>query len=371
MLTSPSASRNDMVASAPAAPMAPAPTESVSSYDVYQTNTQVQGVDEADIVKTDGKYIYTLINNVNISIVSCENPENMTEVGIISLTDYNDYNYIPAEMYLYEDTLVLMLSEKSSYQPVTFNNSNGVLCDCVCYAAKKDTVVKIFDISDKANPNEIFTYKISGDYVSSRLTDGRLITVSQFRIPYDSVYADDFNGACEGVKEVSIPEYSVNNADMQKIPVDRIKVFDEENPTNYTVTSILNLDDTAAEPAVNAFLGGADEIYCTREEVFVAENIYTTWTYDEELVVTDTLGNKHEIATRIHKMKIDDSGVEYVASVTVGGSFINQFSMDKSGDYFRIATNGVDWKSKKRQTMVWVVDKDMNISVVGDIDFEY
>ena len=334
-----------------------APESSDTKYTT--TNTQVQGVDEADIVKTDGEYIYYIANNT-IRIVRCTDPENMVIVSTIRLRE-NDYDFYSSEMYLYNDTLVVILRETSEYQPVSYNNPYGELCDCVCVAVKTDTVIKCFDISDKENPKETFTHKLTGEYISSRITDGKLITVAQFAIPYNSVQADDFDGACEVVKDICVPEYSVGNGEMKKIPAERINVFDEKNPTCYTVTSIIELDDKSPEPKMNALLGGAEEIYCTREEIFVAEQIYSTWSQTEELVVKDSLGNNHEMATRIHKMEITNAGVNYVASVTVGGMCINQFSMDKSGDYFRIATNGVEWNSKKRETMVYVVDKDMKI----------
>ncbi len=346
--------------SAPSTPnSAPESSVTISDAGHSTTNTQVQGVDEADIVKTDGKYIYYITNNI-IRIVECDSDAKMTLVSKIKLTEYIDYDFYPSEMYLYNDTLVIVLRETSEYQPVTYN-SYGAVCDCVCTAIRTDTVIKFFDISDRANPKETFTHKITGEYVSSRITDGKLVTVAQFRIPYDSVMADDFDGACELVKDICVPEYSVGDGEMKKIPSDRINIFDEENPTNYIVTSVLSLDDKSAEPKMNAFLGGAEEIYCTKEEVFVAETLYTTWTQDGELVVKDSLGNKHEMATKIHKMEIADNGVNYIATVTVGGNFINQFSMDKYGDYFRIATNGMNWNSKKRETMVYVVDKDMKI----------
>lgn len=331
------------------------------------TNTQVQGVDEADIVKTDGKYIYYYNDNSigidgnSIKIVECDSDAKMKLVSTIELGDYVNFELIPSEMFLYEDTLVVILKETSEYQPVTYNNANGAVCDCCCIALKTDTVIKCFDVSDKENPKESFTHKLTGEYISSRITNGKLITVARFSIPYNSVQADDFDGACEVVKDVCVPEYSVGDGEMQKIPAERIKVFDEKNPTSFIVTSIVKLDDLSVEPKMNAFLGGAEEIYCTKEEVFVAETLYSTWTMNGEEVVSDTLGNKNEMATRIHKLEITDDGVSYSASVTVCGNFINQFSMDKYGDYFRIATNGMNWKNKKTETMVYVVDKDMKI----------
>lgn len=339
-------------------------TESASTQH-STTNTQVQGVDEADIVKTDGKYIYYIVNNT-INIIECDADGKMDIVSKIKLTEYISYDFYPSEMYLYNDNLVVLLRETSEYQPVSYNNSYGELCDCVCVAVKTDTVVKCFDISDRANPQESFTHKLTGEYISSRVTDGKLITVAQFLIPYNSVQADDFDGACEVVKDVCVPEYSVGDGELKKIPSDRIKVFDEKNPTCYTVTSVLNLEDMSAEPKVNAFLGGAEEIYCTREEIFVAETVYMTWTNNEQIIATDDLGNKYETATKVHKMDITDDGVNYVAAAKVGGMCINQFSMDKNGEYFRIATNGWDYNIAEQKTMVYVLDKDMKI--VGFLD---
>ena len=290
----------------------------------------------------------------------------MKLISKIELPEVVDFYTSPSEMFLYDDKLVVILRETSEYQPVSYSNSNGVICDCMCIALKTDTVIKCYDISDKENPKETFTHKITGEYISSRVTDGKLITVAQFSIPYNSVKADDFGGACEVVKDVCVPEYSVGNGEMKKIPADRIKVFDEKSPTCYTVTSILNLDDMSQEPKMNALLGGGNELYCTKEEIFVAEQIYSVWTHDETLVATDSLGNKYDIATRIHKMKITDNGVDYIASVTVGGMCINQFSMDKNGDYFRIATNGWNYNGSNQKTMVYVIDKDMKI--VGFLD---
>ena len=104
-------------------------TESASTQH-STTNTQVQGVDEADIVKTDGKYIYYIVNNT-INIVECDEDAKMKLVSKIKLTDYIDYDFYPSEMYLYNDNLIVLLRETSEYQPVSYSNSNGVVCDCM------------------------------------------------------------------------------------------------------------------------------------------------------------------------------------------------------------------------------------------------
>ena len=61
-----------------------------SQEDFSKTNTQVNGVDEADIVKTDGKYIYYLTNS-KLVIVDVQNPSKMVSVSDISFEGANFY----------------------------------------------------------------------------------------------------------------------------------------------------------------------------------------------------------------------------------------------------------------------------------------
>ncbi len=334
-----------------------------TSDSVYSTtNTQVEGVDEADLIKTDGRYIYYIRSGRDeIVITDCEEPDSIKILSRISFAS-EKLDIEPVEMFLSGDNLVVILRETADYETEnTIVDISGAACDCCCIALKFDTVIKIYNIADRSAPEEILSHKITGEYISSRIADGRLITVSRFDIPYSSIRAEDFDSACKVVKDICVPEYSVNGGEMKRIPSERIKLVDIEKPATYTVTSIISLDDVNAEPAMNAFLGAGSEIYCTAEEIFIAENLFSYWSQNEEKTVEDALGKKYTTATRIHKMNITDEGVEYIADVTVGGLSINQFSMDKHGDYFRIATNGSEYRGGFSGTMVYVIDKDMNI----------
>lgn len=330
------------------------------------TNTQVEGVDEADIIKNDGKYIYYLRQNYyDIIITRCDKPDDMAVVGRIELKEDAGIDIQPVEMFLSGNTLTVIVREYHEYETgTTFSGYD--MGDSCCTALESDTVIRMFDTEDKANPTEIYSQKMSGEYISSRIIDNRLIVVTSFSIPYASVRADNFDNACQIVKDICIPEYSVNGGEMQRIPAERIEMFDENNPTTYTVTSIISTDSEEIVPMMNAFLGGAYEIYCIAEEIFVAEIKSSYWTAANEEIVKDSNGTAFESVTTIHKMNITDEGVEYIANVSVGGTCINQFSMDKSGDYFRIATNGRNYNGNNQKTMVYVVDKDMKI--VGFLD---
>ena len=327
------------------------------------TNTQVSGVDEADIIKNDGRYIYYLTNNT-IIITDCADSQNLNVVATIDFSSDNEYGNYVSEMYFYNNKLIVLFNKGRPLAQQYAETTNGVY-DCIAYAVYCDTVVTIYDITDKANPKKEYTQKIDGDYVTSRITDGKLLTVSNYNIPYSYVGGDDFDEACNAVKDLSVPCYSVNDGEVVKIPADSIKCFDEETPTQYTVTMLLELENTDSEPKLNAYLGGGYEVYCTTEEMFIAESEYSYWSQEGEHIATDSNGVKFTETTHIYAFDITENGVIFKKDVVVGGGCINQFSMDKYGDYFRIATNGAKYNGQVA-TYVYVLDKDLN--VVGFIE---
>lgn len=327
------------------------------------TNTQVNGVDEADIVKNDGEYIYCLKSGERsggIIITRCSDPENMVIKSRIKLPEVNDRYVTPIEMFLDGNKLIIISRQYREYDTSQSLN-NFATGDCCCIALFSDTIVNMYDIADKENPREIFSQKISGEYISSRIANSRLIVVTSFSIPYNEVQSTSFDDACKLVKEICIPEYTVNGGEAQRIPADRIRMTEDEEPETYVITSVVDLKKDNFEPQMNAYLGSASEIYCTRDEIFVSQTKHSYWTQNEQVYVKDSDGVAFASVTKIHRMSITSDGTVYNGNVTVGGMCINQFSMDKSGDYFRIATNGIRQGGQRYETMVYVIDKDMNI----------
>ncbi len=73
--------------------------------------------------------------------------------------------------------------------------------------------------------------------------------------------------------------------------------------------------------------------------------------------------------TVIHKISIDDDKIEYVTKGSVPGRLLNQFSMDESGDRFRVATTTeyyIPHKGTIRANAVYVLDEKLEI--VGGLD---
>ena len=145
-----------------------------SQEDFSKTNTQVNGVDEADIVKTDGKYIYYLTNS-KLAIVDVQNPSKMVSVSDIS---FEEANFYPHEIYLKEDKVIIIgvKEEETIYET---QQKRVIDADYIYpYGGKIFTSARVYNVKDKTNPALERTVEIDGSYVSSRMIDGDLYMIS-------------------------------------------------------------------------------------------------------------------------------------------------------------------------------------------------
>jgi uncharacterized secreted protein with C-terminal beta-propeller domain len=280
------------------------------------TNIQVAGVDEADIVKTDGTYAYVLSNNT-LFILRVYPPE---EAQVLSKIAF-DSNVYPIEIFVSGDRLAVLGSKYTAW------NFRGVFIDV-------KTFVKAYDISDRTAPLPLENFTMSGSYFNSRMIgDYVYFVVSQpAYIIYDTVilpkvYTED------GIKEVAPTE---------------IQYFDSSD-NYYMFTSIvaLNLQDTSEAPVRETIMmGGTSSMYVSLDNVYI--------TFPE-------LDGK----TTIYRIRIENSTIAPEAKGTVPGHELNQFSMDEYGSYFRIAT--ATWQNWITQSSnVYVLN--MNLSIVGSLE---
>ena len=115
------------------------------------TNIQVENVDEADITKTDGDYIYSISNN-KVVITNVKDPANIKIESKIICTN----GFIPEDMILYGNKLAVISSN---------------------YNSEKDTMVTIYNISDKANTKIEEQYTLYSEYYTSRCLNGELFVI--------------------------------------------------------------------------------------------------------------------------------------------------------------------------------------------------
>ncbi len=332
--------------------------------DYSGTNLQVQGVDEADVVKTDGQYIYQ-VNNDRIVVAKAYPADKM---DIMSILDFTDDNFTPQEIYLSGDLLVSIGSyyensdvtepyqkaadEKMYIRPPYYNQKNSVKA-IVC------------DISDKTNIKKIREVEIEGNYVSSRMIGSVLYMVSnKFQNFYYATGTDVEN---------QTPSYrdSIVSEDYVKIECPQIRYFPDSVESNYMIVSAFDINKNE-KANIQTYLGAGENIYVSNENLFVAVSNYNYDVIELEDNAVSSDSVKPTIApvyvdrreTNVYKFSLDGSKITYLSKGSVPGLILNQFSMDESKGYFRIATTtGEVWGTGVNASgnNLYILDDTMNV----------
>lgn len=260
------------------------PTEDSST-----TNNQVVGVDEADIVKNDGKYIYR-IKNGHLYIFET----NGGELKLISNKAVAGYNEHAVEMFLGKNRVTVLIR--------CYEQQNAV------------TKIKYLDITDKADPSVINTVKQSGHYTQARMVNNTVYVLSEYWLNTNAVHKNK-------------PESYVPCISDEAIAPEDISIIEDTSSVKYlvvTASDIVKGEITANE----AVLGHSENVYAD------TDNIYYTFTnYNNtknETKFTDT--------TTIVKLDITPNKITTVATGVVDGRPLNQFSMDEYKGNLRIVT---------------------------------
>lgn len=331
--------------------------------DYSSTNVQVQGVDEADVVKTDGQYIYQV--NKNRIIISRAYPaENME---IVSKINFPDSSFTPAEIYIDSKYMVVI---GSNYNNIPVEYSEKKVRVGEYYPGTERGTVKaiVYDISDRANLVKMREFEIEGNYVSSRKIGASLYMVS-------NKYAGRVTDAeapqqLPGYRDTAIKD------DFISIDYPEIRYFPHMLESNYLIIGGINLDNINEAAKVNTFLGAGQNIYASQQNLYVTVSNYK---YNvEELRRADATGNSGSApvsgfrgrtvsqSTIVYKFSLDNSKVTYINKGEVPGTVLNQFSMDENNSYFRIATTtGEVWNDTSKNN-VYVLDELLN--TVGKLE---
>ena len=161
----------------------PVADSSTKASDATTTNLQESGVDEGDILKHDGKYIFNIDNtNGKIIVSSFENISQKVYTPITSI-DFSNKNIV--DIYLQNSRLsVISYGTNNSF---TYDEMNYAQVDTAIANYQSSVKLDIFDVSDINNIKLIAEHSIDGNYQDSRLIDGELFLISQYtpRVSYE------------------------------------------------------------------------------------------------------------------------------------------------------------------------------------------
>lgn len=309
--------------------------------DYSGTNIQVEGVDEADIVKTDGAYIY-LVKGQRV-IIAQAYPAG--EMKIVSDLDFAAEKFYPQEMYV-DDRHLVVIGQTGGRGDDMVIMSKRIEADTVrpqIYPPpyQRDMVKAIiYDISDKNSVKQVRELELDGRYVSSRKIDKALYLVANKGFYYYPLREMPDNKPA--YRDTAIGQ------DYVEIDYAAIKCFPHCVQPNYLIVAGLDLEQPKEKADINTYLGAGENIYASAENLYVAVSNYQ-----------DRNNN-----TKVYKFALRDGKLTYKGSGEVPGRILNQFSMDEYDGHFRIATTkGDTWRTGEdtSKNNIYVLDDALKI----------
>ena len=293
-------------------------TESSSSSsntkDYSTTNIQVENVDEADIVKTDGDYIYS-ISEDNVIITDVKDPKQPKVVATIQSEDDD----IPEDIILYKDKLVVISAKGNQTQRYYYNN-------------RMNTVVKIYNITSREKPVLTKSYEMYEPYYTSRCIDNVLYVIS--------------SGNLRKEDDEIVVGYNEDNME-KEMSIDKIKYLKDVKTTKQTLISTVDLNNETADIKLDSYLMNISNAYVSENAIYLLNQRYSN---DTKMPISLLFGLKGVFGledyyemyaesgyyTEIYKFDIKEN-VEYKAKTKVKGKTINQYSLDEKDNHLRIA----------------------------------
>ena len=317
--------------------------------DYSKTNTQVQGVDEADIVKTDGTYIYYLTNE-KLTIINTENASQMKEMSTIKF----DETFTPEEIFLNNDKIIV-IGKRYEYDKT--ERKIGIDEDYLYpnYMDKTYTSAKLYNVKDKINPTLERTVEVEGDYLTARMIGSNVYIASNKYMYY--AYICNTYKSTELNEDDFKPHYldTATSNETKSINFDCIYYIPEFEDTNYLNIVAFNITNNQ-EANVESYLGAGEEIYASKENLYVTK---TKYDYERK--------NKTSITTEIYKFNLNNANCTFAKAGDVPGSVLNQFSMDECNGYFRIATtDSTSWNSESNTNNLYVLNE--NLETIAKIE---
>lgn len=388
------------------------------SDDYSETNVQIEGVDEADIIKTDGKYIYAISKN-NLFIIEAYPA---TETKILAKIEFKSR---PSDLYINDKSLVVFGRDNEIYKNEDYKRFRR---------RSQFTFFKVFDITDPKNPTQVRDLDLEGSYTSSRMIgdyvyfvttnynyyyiedepmlpriieDGEVLAskcngtgkcfspdIYYFDIPYDSYNFTSITAinVSDNDEDVAGDTYLMSRSQNMFVSTGNIYLTYTKQISEYELEmevireivypklSKKDQDKISKIEKVDNFILNKSEK--TNKITAIIERFGESLTDDEqeklEEELEERMKQKYEDISKelektvIHKIEINKNNLNYKTTGEVTGHVLNQFSMDEHDGYFRIATtknrtwSRYDQDSRESYSNMYVLDK--NLKQVGAVE---
>lgn len=310
-----------------------------------ETNVQVEGIDEADQVKTDGTHIYK-ISEGKVEIIKAVPADKMSIDSVLSFNQA----FSPNQLFLEGDQLVVM---GHSFKEMSKKQGKAAE-DLMIAPAFQSTKAIVYDITNKQKPKQIREIEIEGSLLAARLMDGKVYLVTSHFPDY---------WILERNKRADLrPRYadSAKSEELQVMDYNEIQYFPDSKNAHYTSIAVMELKDPASPLALTTYLGSGNELYMSMNNLYLAVPTYETG------AITEGVGFSPD--TSIYKFNINSREVEFQNSAKIKGAILNQFSMDEYKGNFRVVTTkGQAWDDRNPSSNnLYILDE--NLKQIGKLE---
>ena len=297
--------------------------------DYSKTNIQEAGVDEGDIIKTDGTWIYILKQDGSFSIVRANDGAPKVE-STTKLEKTGLSNRELREMYLDGDRLIIV--------------EEGI-----CTALEKDnelyrtstgyqTVLSVWDITDRAQPEQIGMLRQDGHYKDSR-KNGDFVYLFTSYMPYiaetyeESTIVPRINGDEVAYNQFYLPEKPASE--------------------NYLIISSMDITKPEEVKDQKVLVSGADSFYVSTENIYVTNENYNS--------------GKDTVVTEIAKFHYKDGRITGVAAGSVKGYLNDSFSLNEYDGTLRVVSTYYDEMWEEWNALYILDEKLQQLSAIEDL----
>jgi hypothetical protein len=314
-----------------------------SAREFSKTNNQTDNVDEADIVKTDGRWVY-LASNGALRIVEAMNP------AVLSVT------HIPGtarELFAVGNRVVVYSSSgNESHTRCTYGY------DCTIGGDGTTTKISVYDVSDRASPKLAREIALSGSLLAARRIGNAVHTVvadNDARAPRWRTWPEGLSycGVTQSVVASKLTLLKVENEKAIRSAPSHIPTITDGGKTTrmckgvtrsaqhdgnaFTSIVSFDLESDRTAPTTATMQSRPGTVYASETGLYVSlvhrkADAKSHW-YSYYADAIDEV-------SEIHKFRIgaSPSDTKYVGSGTIPGHVLNQFAMDEWYGYLRVAT---------------------------------
>ena len=331
--------------------------------DYSTTNLQMEGVDESDIAKIDGSYIYT-VEDKYIVITDIRDGK-LEEVTRFLPKDCGAADRV-MEIYVDGDQLILVVQgyetslgesskagsdkensdKESSDEEIAVSDASEDSAFCYKMNGKSTTQIQVYSIVDRKNPEFEGRLIQDGYYNTSRKIGDVVYLFTQYNMTSDVTSYVEKKHVVEDLKEgngvSSLAEAVIPKVNGEKVAASEIYLPESSGESGILVSSLdVNKPDKVLDSKL--VISGYAQTYISKDALYLYEE-----DYDGAMI------------TNIAKFALDEGRISGVAAAAVSGYVRDTFAINASDGYLRVLTT--DYSTEDEVNALYILDENMKLT---------